>query len=78
MVEGVDSSLQLLTAALGGEKDERSQRAARLIALNAGAALYVAGISVSIAEGVGIANDILACGAGLTKLQQLATMTQGF
>jgi anthranilate phosphoribosyltransferase len=78
VVEGVDSSLQLLTAALGGEKDERSQRAARLIALNAGAALYVAGISVSIAEGVGIANDILACGAGLTKLQQLATMTQGF
>ena len=78
VVEGVDSSLQLLKAALGGEKDDRSQRAARLIALNAGAALYVAGISASIAEGVGIANDILARGAGLKKLQQLAVMTQGF
>jgi anthranilate phosphoribosyltransferase len=78
VVEGVDSSLQLLKAALGGEKDDRSQRAARLIALNAGAALYVAGISASIADGVGIANDILARGAGLKKLQQLTTMTQGF
>ena len=77
-VAGVDSSLQLITAALGGEKDERSQRAAHLIALNAGAALYVAGIADSIADGVSIANDILARGAGLEKLQQLAAMTQGF
>ena len=77
-VAGVDSSLQLITAALGGEKDERSQRAAHLIALNAGAALYVAGIADSSADGVSIANDILARGAGLEKLQQLAAMTQGF
>ena len=72
------SIMTTLTAALAGEQDDRSQRAARLIALNAGAALYVAGIEDSIYEGVSTANDILARGAGLEKLQQLATMTRGF
>jgi len=78
VVDGVDSSLQLLTAALGGEQDERSRRAANLIALNAGAALYVAGIADSISDGVVLANNVLSSGAGLEKLQQLAAMTQGF
>jgi anthranilate phosphoribosyltransferase len=77
-VEGAEASLQLITAALAGEKDDRSQRAARMIALNAGAALYVAGVTKSISEGVSTASDILASGAGLEKLQQLAKMTQGF
>ena len=77
-VDGVDASLQLLTKALAGEQDERSQRAAHLIALNAGAALYVAGIADSILDGVTTANEVLATGAGLEKMQQLASMTQGF
>jgi len=77
-VEGAEASLQLITAALAGEKDDRSQRAARVIALNAGAALYVAGIAKSISDGVSTASDILASGAGLEKLRQLAKMTQGF
>jgi len=78
VVDGVEASLQLLTAALAGEQDERSQRAARLIALNAGAALYVAGVASSINEGVALARDTLASGAAAKKLQQLAAMTQGF
>lgn len=77
-VEGADESLQLITAALDGKKEPRAQRAAHMIALNAGAALYVAGIADSIADGVTIANGVLASRAGLEKLQQLATMTQAF
>jgi len=77
-VDDVSSSLTLITAALGGEKDPRSQRAAHIIALNAGAALYVAGIAESVFDGVSIANEMLASGAGLKKLKQLADMTQGF
>jgi len=77
-VEGVDASLELITAALAGDKDDRSQRAAHMIALNAGAALYVAGISDSIRDGVKTANEVLATGAGLEKLKQLAAMTRGF
>lgn len=78
VVEDVASSLQLITSALAGEKDPRSQRAAHLIALNAGAALYVAGVADSIFDGVSIANEVLASGAGHKKMQQLADMTQAF
>lgn len=78
IVDGVASSLALITAALAGEKDPRSQRAAHMIALNAGAALYLAGLAESIFDGVSIANEILTSGAGLKKMQQLADMTQGF
>ena len=78
VVDGVDSSLQLLSAALAGDRDERSLRAAQLIALNAGAALYVAGVTASVKAGVALANDTLASGAGLEKLRQLAAMTRGF
>ena len=78
VVDGVEQSLQLITSALAGEQDPRSQRAANMIALNAGAALYVAGVASSIVEGVNAANDILASGAGLEKLQQLAAMTRSF
>ncbi len=78
VVEGVDASLKLLTSALAGEQTERSQRAARLIALNAGAALYVAGIADSINQGVSTANEVLASGAGLEKLQQLVVLTRSF
>lgn len=77
-VDGSAASLALITAALAGEKDPRSQRAANMIALNAGAALYVAGIAESIFDGVSIANGVLASGAGLEKMKQLADMTQGF
>jgi len=78
-VEGVESSLQLISAALaGGEKEDRVQRAANMIALNAGAALYVAGLAETASAGVSLANEVLASGAGLEKLQQLADMTQGF
>jgi len=77
-VDGVDASLKLLSAALAGDQDERSQRAAHLIALNAGAALYVAGVAESIKLGVDLANEILSSGKGLEKLRQLAAMTQGF
>lgn len=77
-VDGVESSLQLITAALAGDKTKRAQSAANMIALNAGAALYVAGLAGSIFDGVSIANEILAGGKGLQKMQQLADLTQGF
>lgn len=78
VVEDVSSSLRIITSALAGEKDARSQRAAHMIALNAGAALYVAGVTSSVSDGVSTANEVLASGVGLEKLQQLADMTQGF
>ncbi len=58
-VEGVESSLQLITAALAGDKTKRAQSAANMIALNAGAALYVAGLADSIFDGVSRIQKIL-------------------
>jgi len=78
VVEGVDASLELINSALSGAKDARSQRAAHMVALNAGAALYVAGVADSMASGVRLAIDVLDSGAALEKLHQLASMTQGF
>jgi anthranilate phosphoribosyltransferase len=40
--------------------------------------LYVAGVANSVKEGVELANEKLANGAALEKLQQLATLTQSF
>jgi anthranilate phosphoribosyltransferase len=77
-VDGVDASLKLLTSVLAGEGDSRSLRGARLVALNAGAALYVAGVEDSVEKGVARASEVLAGGAALEKLKQLASMTQGF
>ncbi len=78
-VDGVQSSLALITAALsGGDKDDRAQRAADVVALNAGAALYVSGVSDSMADGVKTAQQTLASGAALDKLHQLADMTRAF
>ena len=77
-VEGVDASLQLLTRVLAGESDQRSLRGARLVALNAGAALYVAGMADSIRDGVDTALSVLESGAALDKLEQLGRMTRSF
>ena len=44
---------------------------ADIVALNAGAALYVGGRAASIAEGVEMARDVLASGAAHAKLQAL-------
>lgn len=77
-VDGVAESLQLMRSALGGAKDARSQRAARLVALNAGAALYVAGRADSVKAGVELARRQLASGAALSRLERLAAMTQAF
>ncbi len=78
VVDGVDESLQLMSAALGGDTTARSKKAARLIALNAGAALYVAGVANSIKDGVALASEQLKSGAALEKLHQLAAVTGKF
>ncbi|MFZ6723562.1 anthranilate phosphoribosyltransferase [Undibacterium sp. Ji49W] len=47
-----------------------------IVALNAGAALYGAGIATSIAEGVKLAQSAIASGAAKAKLEQFIEVTQ--
>jgi anthranilate phosphoribosyltransferase len=71
-------SLALIRAALKrGERDERAAKAADMIALNAGAALYVAGVATSIRNGVELAEDAIYGGRAIEKMDELAVFSQG-
>ncbi len=47
-----------------------------IVALNAGAALYAAGVAASIADGLQKARNAIASGAALAKLEQFVQVTQ--
>jgi len=47
-----------------------------IVALNAGAALYVAGVSESIADGIARARDAVASGAAMAKLEAFVAATR--
>lgn len=71
-VETADESLALIQKLLAGEPGIASD----MVALNAGAALYVCGLASSIKQGVSLAKDTLASGAAGERLQALAELTQ--
>ena len=75
-VSGVADSLSLVRDALGKQRGEHASKAADLIALNAGAAVYVAGIADSIAEGIALAQDAIASGLVLERINELAAFTE--
>ncbi|MBR9726932.1 anthranilate phosphoribosyltransferase [Shewanella intestini] len=72
---GEPSENAAITKAILAGKGTKAQRNA--VAINAGCALYVAGISDSPKAGTKLALDTLASGEGLTRLNQLAAASQG-
>jgi anthranilate phosphoribosyltransferase len=71
-VETVEQSRDMVLGAL-----ENKPGAARdIVALNAGAAIYVAGRAASMEEGVEAAFEAIASGAARAKLDQLVQLTQ--
>lgn len=74
--DGVDSSLALIKSIFDGASDEVTARAADLVALNAGAAIYVSGVADSLASGVSMAEDAIASGLAGEKLKEFAQFTQ--
>ncbi len=71
-VADAETSLAMIEAALGGQQGP----AADIIALNAGAAIYVGGQAKSLEDGVGRAREILSSGAALERLKAYARRTQ--
>ncbi len=71
-VSSVEQSLAMIKAVLGKEPGP----AADIVALNAGAAIYVAGLADSIAEGVVLAQDAIGSGLALAKLNELAQLSK--
>jgi anthranilate phosphoribosyltransferase len=77
-VEGAQDSLTLIHDALGKRKTENGQKAADMIVLNAGAALYAADHATSFKEGVQLAQDALHTGLAWEKLDELVSFTAVF
>ncbi|WP_207062633.1 anthranilate phosphoribosyltransferase [Motiliproteus sp. SC1-56] len=75
-VDGAEASLALIRGAFAGDESLQARKAADMIALNAGAAIYVAGLSDSLKEGVTRAAEVIASGAALEKLEALARLSQ--
>ncbi|TXH70761.1 MAG: anthranilate phosphoribosyltransferase [Thiothrix sp.] len=67
-------SLAMIRLALSNQPSAASD----IVALNAGAAIYVAGLATSHAEGVKKAQTVMADGSALARLQQLAHFSQQF
>lgn len=75
-VESAEQSAALIRNALGGSDDEVARKAAAIIALNAGATIYISGIAATLAAGVAMAEDLLATGQALEKLREFVDFTQ--
>lgn len=71
-VAGIAESKQKILEAL----DNKTGPARDIVILNAGAALYAAGVADSIADGIARARDTIASGAARSKLDQFVQVTQ--
>ena len=75
-VNNAQESLTLINDALGKRRGEHAQKAADVIALNAGAAIYVSGITNSLHDGIEMARDAIGSGLAAEKIRELAAFTQ--
>ena len=75
-VQSAGESAALIRGALGGSAEANARKAAAIIALNAGATIYVSGIAVTLADGVAMAEDLLATGQAAEKLREFVDFTQ--
>ena len=69
--DSVESSLRLVRRSL----TEPDSAAADIVALNAGAAIYVAGVATSLENGVAMAQDAIATGLANERLSELARIS---
>ncbi len=77
-VEDAAGSLALINDALGKRKTEAGEKAADMIILNAGAALYACDQAATFREGVELASDALHSGLAREKLNELIAFTEIF
>lgn len=80
IIDSPSQSLALIREALANNPNKTpiAKKAADMIALNAGATIYVAGKADTIKQGVAMAQDIISSGKALQKMAALASFTQQF
>ena len=75
-VNSAAASAALIRDALSGAGDESSAKAAAMLTLNAGATIYTSGVAATLADGVAMAEDVLASGQAAEKLKEFIDFTQ--
>ena len=70
--ETPEQSLGLIRSAL----NESNEAASDVVALNAGAAIYASGVATTLANGVVLAQDLIASGQASEKLKEFVDLTQ--
>jgi len=83
--ESLEMIKQALSKGLGstgldskGPASPAINTASDMVALNAGAALYAAGVADNLAEGVSLAQDAIGSGLAKAKISELASFTRCF
>lgn len=77
-VDSSEESLKLIRAAFGRQHDETTEKARDIIALNAGAAIYIAGLANTPQMGVEMALDAMGSGLAAGKMSELADFSHCF
>lgn len=75
-VAGPQESLALIVDAFTSRSTPAAQKAADILALNAGAAIYVTGLAESLQQGVVLAKEAIESGKAEEKRQQLVTFSR--
>ncbi len=73
-VEGPEQSLEMIRAVL----EDHSGPARDMVMLNAGAAIYAAGVAGALRDGMEKADAAIRSGGARNKLDQLVILTQSF
>tara|TARA_B100000378_G_scaffold149750_1_gene120893 strand:- start:19 stop:1050 length:1032 start_codon:yes stop_codon:yes gene_type:complete len=73
-VDSPQASLELAKKALS----DKHLAASQMVAMTAGAALYVSGLAKELEEGIKLSLESIATGKGLEKLEHLSSLSQSF
>lgn len=73
-----EASAKLIRAALSGRDipENDAAKARKIITLNAGATIYVAGLVASLSDGIALAEDLVSTGQAMEKLKAFVDTTQ--
>ncbi|MGY0218330.1 anthranilate phosphoribosyltransferase [Endozoicomonadaceae bacterium StTr2] len=74
-VDSPAESLELIRDALGKQEGKYAQKAADMVALNAGAGIYAANLTLTLKQGIEMAQDAIASGLALEKMRELASFS---
>ncbi len=76
VVNSAAASADLIRRALACADDEAARKATAILTLNGGATIYVSGVSATLADGIAMADDVLASGQAAEKLRQFVDFTR--